>query len=262
MSESSLQGLIVLITGGGSGIGLATAKLCLQSGAKVAICGRDLTRLADAEKVLQPFGSKLLTIQCDVLIKPQVTAMMAQIEAYWGGLDVLVNNAGGGRVSTFESTSESDWEAELGLKFFGVIRPTRAALPMLKRSKNGAIVNINSLLATQPEPHMVATSAARAGLLNLTKSMAREFVAAGIRVNSILLGLVESGQWHRRHEQDNSNQDWPSWSAELALTKGIPMARLGRPEEAAQAVVFLASPAASYTTGSCLDVSGGLDRHV
>ncbi|MNH33141.1 3-oxoacyl-[acyl-carrier-protein] reductase FabG [compost metagenome] len=109
---------------------------------------------------------------------------------------------------------------------------------------------------------MVATSAARAGLKNLVRSMAFEFAEHGIRVNGILIGLVESGQWRRRFEaREERELDWSQWTAQLAQRKHIPLGRLGLPKEAAQAILFLASPLSAYTTGSHIDVSGGLSRH-
>ncbi len=252
-----------VITGGSSGIGLATAALFLRAGAKVAICGRDEARLRAAERGLreQHPDAHLLAQPCDVLQADQVAAFAASVEAQFGGADMLVNNAGQGRVSTFASTTDTAWNEELQLKFFSIIRPTRAFLPLLQRSRQGAIVCVNSLLAVQPEPHMVATSAARAGAQSLVHAMANEFAPLGLRVNAVLIGLVESGQWRRRFEaREDRNQDWPAFCAELAARKCIPLRRLGRPEEAAQAIFHLATPASSYTTGSALDVSGGQAR--
>ena len=110
---------------------------------------------------------------------------------------------------------------------------------------------------------MVATSSARAAVLNLNSSMAAEFAPKGIRVNSILMGLVESEQWRRRfEEQPKGRLTWEDWTRELAKTKSIPLGRLGKPHEAAKAIFFLASPLSSYITGTTLDISGGLSRHV
>ncbi len=132
----------------------------------------------------------------------------------------------------------------------------------MRHSPVGSITAVNSLLAYQPEPHMVCTSAARAGVQSLLKSLATE-LAPEIRVNSILLGLVDSNQWQRRFEaREDQTQSREDWFADLARRKSIPLGRLGQAEEAARALVFLASPAASYVTGARLEISGGVSRFV
>ncbi|CAE6767608.1 SDR family oxidoreductase [Paraburkholderia haematera] len=265
MIQIDLTGQVAVVTGGSSGIGLATAELFLRAGATVAICGRDAERLAQAETALKtqfPQG-QLLAQTCDVLDADEVTAFAQAVQARFGRTDMLVNNAGQGRVSTFADTTDDAWREELDLKYFSVIRPTRAFLPMLRDASNPAVVCVNSLLALQPEPHMVATSSARAGVLSLIKSLAVELAPQRIRVNSILIGIVESGQWRRRYAKEaQPGQSWEDWTAELARKKNIPLGRFGRPEEAAQALFYLATTLSSYTTGSHIDVSGGVARHV
>ena len=141
---------------------------------------------------------------CDVLDAEGIGSFARDVATRLGPADILVNNAGEGRVSTFAATDDEAWRAELELKFFSVIRPTRAFLPQIEQSDAGSIVCVNSLLARQPEPHMVATSAARAGVLNLVRSLATELAPRRIRVNAILIGLVESGQWRRRYDRAGS----------------------------------------------------------
>jgi NAD(P)-dependent dehydrogenase (short-subunit alcohol dehydrogenase family) len=262
--SSTLNNTVAVVTGGSSGIGLACVELFLAAGAAVAFCGRDTERLekARAELLVKFPGAQLLAAPCDVLDAASVAAFASAVESTLGPATILVNNAGQGRVSTFADTTDAAWLEELQLKFFSVIQPTRRFIPQLEKSGQGAIVCVNSLLALQPEPHMVATSAARAGIVNLVRSLAVELAPKHIRVNGILLGVVDSGQWRRRFAaREDKAQTWETWSAALAEKKDIPLARLGKPAEAAQAIFFLASPLSSYTTGSHLDVSGGLSRH-
>jgi NAD(P)-dependent dehydrogenase (short-subunit alcohol dehydrogenase family) len=258
-----LTGKTAVVTGGSSGIGLETARLFLQAGANVAICGRDTDRLATAYDDLGADGARLMSFQCDVLNKDQVAAFAKAVDEKFGGVDILINNAGQARVATFAQASDDDWREEFELKLFSVIHPTRAFLPLLEKSDVASIVCSNALLARQPEPHLVLTSSARAAILNMLHSLAGEFAPKGIRVNSILIGIIESGQLHRRHKsQAKEGESFDDWSNGLAKEREIPLGRVGLSEEAARAIFFLGSPMSSYTTGTTIDVTGGLNRNV
>lgn len=256
---------VAVVTGGSSGIGFETLRLLLGEGAKVAFCGRNQDKLASAEASLReefPQG-EILAQPCDVLDTEQVAQFAKQVSDHFGAVDMLINNAGQGFVAHFAQTPRDAWLHEAELKLFGVINPVQAFLPLLEQSEIASITCVNSLLALQPEEHMIATSAARAALLNMTLTLSKELVSKGIRVNSILLGMVESGQWRRRFaERQDQQQSWQQWTAAIAERRGIPMGRLGQPQEPARALLFLASPMASFTTGAALDVSGGFNRHL
>jgi NAD(P)-dependent dehydrogenase (short-subunit alcohol dehydrogenase family) len=262
--DLGLHGKVAVVTGGTSGIGLATARLFLAEGAAVAICGRDEERLAAAKVSLLGNSAQkdLLALRCDVLDKDQVAGFAEAVGQWKGRCDILVNNAGQARMSTFADTTDDAWREELELKFFSQIYPVRAFKPMLDQSEAPAILAVNSLLAYQPEPYMVATAAARAGAQSLVKSLAREF-APHVRVNSVLLGLIDSGQWERRFvARKDQSQSREAWLAEIARSRHIPLERLGNPDEVARAIAFLCSPSAGFITGAQLEISGGVSRHM
>ncbi|HEC8328071.1 TPA: SDR family oxidoreductase [Providencia rettgeri] len=260
-----LDNRVAVVTGGSSGIGFATVKLLLDEGCKVAFCGRNKDKLQAATTklmALYPQGNFTAVI-CDVLDKTQTEAFAEQVRQQYGHVDLLINNAGQGYVASFSDTPEEAWLHEAQLKLFGVINPVNAFLPLLEQSNIASITCVNSLLALQPEPHMVATSAARAALLNMTLNLSKTLLPKGIRVNSILLGMVESDQWRRRFEnRSDTDLTWEQWIGNIAKNRGIPMQRLGKPEEPARALVFLASPMASFTSGTALDVSGGFAHQI
>ncbi len=260
--DLGLAGKTVVVTGGSSGIGLATVRGFLGEGVNVALCARGAERLERVRAALaEEFGAERVFAQAfSVLDRADVDAFADAVAQRFGACDALITNAGQGRVSTFADTTDAAWRDELELKFFSQLNPIHAFLPQLRQAEAGAIVAVNSLLAYQPEPHMVCTSAARSGVQNLLKSLATE-LAPGIRVNSILLGLVDSQQWQNRYEaRADPSQSREDWFKALAKGKKIPLQRLGTPDEPARALVFLASPAASYITGAQLEISGGVSR--
>ncbi len=267
--DLQLHNRVIVVTGGSSGVGRALVEDLLLSGARVAACARDLDRLRASTASLSDSGhgdaaDRLLVHGCDVRDADAVASFIEATVDRFGAIDGLVNNAGQSLMKRFDETAADEWMSEFELKFNGVLNPLTAARPHLAAGGAGAVVNINAVLARQPEPRLAATSAARAGLLNLTKTLSVDLAPEGIRVNSVLLGLIDTGQWRRRYDQrpDDDQRSWEEWSGDLAADRGITLGRLGVAREVSFVAAMLVSPRASYVTGTSIDVSGGVGRYV
>jgi 2-keto-3-deoxy-L-fuconate dehydrogenase len=238
------QGLVAIVTGGGSGIGLATARLLGARGARVAVL--DLDPAAAAAEGAAP-------LVADVTDEDSVGAAVAAAVGRFGGVDVLVNNAGIGAVGTVEDNPYEEWRRVLDTNLLGVVRTSRAALPHLRRSASAAIVNTCSIAATAGLPNRALYSATKGALLSLTLAMAADHVREGIRVNCVAPGTVDTPWVRRLLEQA------PDAEAELAALRARqPTGRLVSAEEVAAAIAYLASPLAAATVGSVVAVDGGM----
>lgn len=257
-----LRGRTVVVTGGSSGIGLATVELLLAEGANVATCARDGDRLAATTEALAArHPGRLLARRADVLSRPDVDDLISAAVTTFGGLDALVCNAGQSRPGTLATLTDDDWRDEVDLKLFSVLHPVRAAQVHLARRGEGAVVVVGAVLARQPEPHLVSTGTARAAQLHLNRALATE-MAPAIRVNTVLIGLVDSGQWRRRWEAEDDGTSFADYTAALAADRGVVLGRVGRPDEVAPTIALLASSCAGYTTGTTIDIAGGVGRYV
>jgi len=254
--DLGLESRVVAVTGGSSGIGLATVESLLGEGAWVATCARDARRLREAVSHLDP--DRLLAVPADVVDAVATSAFIEAALERFGRLDALVNNAGHGTPGRLDELVDADWRHELDGKVLGILSPTRAAIRYLERSDAARIVNISAVSAREPDPGMLAVSAARAAGSNLSRGLAAELIARGILVYTVAVGVVATGRTRERHERTAPDQPYAEWVVEEAARRGVPLGRLGRPEEVAAAVTFLASPLASYTAGATLTVAGGL----
>ncbi|NQX30003.1 SDR family oxidoreductase [Microbacteriaceae bacterium VKM Ac-2854] len=237
-----LRGLCALVTGGASGIGLATAKALDEAGATVAILDR---------VPVGPPGYRYG--QADLSDATAVQRVVETLIDGLGGLDVLVNNAGIGAVGTVESNPDEEWHRVFDVNVVGAVRVTRAALPALRRSAHAAIVNTCSIAATAGLPERALYSASKGALLALTRAMAADYVGTGIRVTAVNPGTADT-PWVSRLM---SAADDPE-TVRAALAARQPHGRLVAAEEVAAAICFLASPASGSTTGIALDVDGGM----
>jgi NAD(P)-dependent dehydrogenase (short-subunit alcohol dehydrogenase family) len=259
--DLQLSGRVVVVTGASSGVGLATTRYLVAEGASVIACARDRERLEKALADLDGPG-RTHGVACDVTDRGQVEAMVAEGAEVFGAVDGLVCNAGRSLMATISETTDEQIREEFDLKIFGAWNVVRAARPHLARSDAASVVNVNAILARQPETRLGVTSAARAGLLNLTRTLSAELGPEGIRVNSVCLGLVDTGQWRRRYEAAGTSLGYDEWAAEIAADRGIALGRFGRAEEVAFPIVTLLSPLSGYCTGATIDVGGGVARYV
>jgi NAD(P)-dependent dehydrogenase (short-subunit alcohol dehydrogenase family) len=240
---SELTGLKALVTGGASGIGRATAELLAARGAEVAVLDRD------PSCVDRPLRAHLADVSDDASVRSAVAAAADDL----GGLDILVNNAGIGAAGTVEDNDDTEWHRVLDVNVLGIVRTTRAALPLLRASDSPAIVNTCSIAATAGLPQRALYSASKGAVQALTLAMAADHVREGIRVNCVNPGTADTPWVGRLLDRA------PDPAAErAALNARQPMGRLVTAEEVAAAIVYLASPAASSVTGTALAVDGGM----
>jgi len=243
-----LAGLKVLVTGGASGIGLATARLFARNGAGVCVLDR-----LDPEDALGAIPPEAAYVQADVTADSAVARAVAEAVAALEGLDVLVNNAGIGAAGGVEANDDAEWMRVLDVNVIGLVRVTRAALPALHRSNGAAIVNTCSVAATVGIPNRALYSASKGAVLALTRAMAADLVSSGIRVNAVNPGTVDTPWVDRLLEASRDPQ-----AERAALMARQPHARLVSADEVAHAIAYLASPHSGSTTGTALAVDGGM----
>jgi NAD(P)-dependent dehydrogenase (short-subunit alcohol dehydrogenase family) len=251
-----MTGRNALVTGASLGIGLAIAKSFVGAGANVAIVARRQEQLDAAKLELAKAGSgKIAAIAGDVGKAEDCARVFAAAEKALGPLDVLVNNAGTSKTGQFETITDEVWQTDLDLKLFAAIRLCRLAFPGMKARGFGRVINVLNTAAKAPGAGRAPTAVSRAAGMALTKVLAGEGAPHNILVNAVLVGRIESDQWVQRHAHENKGRSLAAYYDEMG--QDIPLGRVGTAQEFANMVLFLASDAGSYITGTAINVDGG-----
>lgn len=252
--ELGLKGKVAVVTGGTDGIGKATALRLAQEGANVAICARRRQPLDETARAIERCGVQVLALEADMSKSADIERFMKAVVERFGRIDILVNNAGTSARGNFLEIDDATWTADIELKVYGAIRCTRLAVPHMKKQGGGRIINITISSAKQPGAGSMPTSVSRAAGLAITKALSKEFAPDNILVNTICIGKIKSGQHERRYKKEGKSAE----EYYASVSKDIPMRRVGEADEVATVITFLASDAASYVTGSSINLDGGI----
>jgi 3-oxoacyl-[acyl-carrier protein] reductase len=243
----TLAGKVAIVTGGNRGIGLAIARLLAEDGASVVVSGRDAARLEATVKELESLGAPAMAVAADAAKREDADRLVEATRERFGRIDVLVNNAGITRDQLLVRMKDDDWDQVLDTNLRGVFLMTRAVGKVMMRQKSGRIINIASAAGAMGNPGQVNYSAAKAGVIGLTKAAGRELAHWNILVNAVAPGLIET----------DMAASIPAEARE-AMLQQVPLKRIGQGREVAEVVRFLAGDGASYITGQTIHVNGGL----
>ena len=257
--DCRMDGRVALITGSSRGLGRAMALEFAASGAHVAITARREDVLEQTRLEVEAAGSgKVFACRADVGKADDVERLIGETEKNLGPIDILVNNAGTSRRMPFEEITDALWVEDLELKLFGAIRTARRVLPGMKERRWGRIINVLNTGAKAPPAGGAPTAVSRAAGMALTQVLAGEGAPYNVLVNAMLVGRIESDQWHNRWKQDDRSLGYREYLDDMARGMKLPIGRLGTAAEFANLACFLCSDAGSYVTGCAINVDGGM----
>jgi len=257
--ELELDGRAVLVTGGSDGLGRALCHRLVAEGARAAFCGRDPGRVEATRAALEKEGGDVLGVVADVTNRADLSRFVDAALERFGRIDGLVNNAGRSAGKPLVDLTDEEFEADLDLKLLAAARLCRLTLSHLGR-QGGAIVNVLAIGAKTPGASSMPSSVSRAAGMALTKALSKEAGPSGVRVNAVLIGLMESGQWDRVAAANGTPVE--TLYENMAANSGIPLGRVGKAAEFGDLVAFLLSPRAGYVSGTAINLDGGLSATV
>jgi 3-oxoacyl-[acyl-carrier protein] reductase len=256
--DTGLNGRAAFVGGASKGIGKAAALGLAREGCRVAICSRNQQTLdAAAEEIRKETGAEVLAIVCDMADHEDIKRAVAEAAKAFGRLDIVVNNAGGPPTGTFETLDETYWQHAIDQNLLSAVRTTREALPHLRRSGSGRIINVTSVSVKTPLDGLMLSNSARLAVVGMAKTLSRELAAEGITVNNVCPGNIATERLMSLIEGRASAQGVSLEQAVALEESRIPMGVLGEAEDVANLIVFLASDKARYITGTTIQVDGG-----
>jgi meso-butanediol dehydrogenase/(S,S)-butanediol dehydrogenase/diacetyl reductase len=244
-----LKDKTAIITGGGSGIGLATARVFSQEGSKIVLFGRRKEKL---EKAVDDLNGSAIFVQGDMTNNDDLDKLINETLHHFKGIDILVNNAGLFNGAPLHEISDSEWDKMMDINIRSVFQLTRRVLPQMLSKKKGSIIHISSILGLIAVPHVAAYNVSKGALNQFSRSIAVEYGPSGIRSNSICPGLIETDMTADLMKDAELMKEW---------SKEYPIGRFGKPEDVANACLYLASDESSFVTGTILPVDGGFTAH-
>ncbi|MCI0481358.1 MAG: SDR family oxidoreductase [Candidatus Dadabacteria bacterium] len=259
--DLGIKDKVAIVGASSKGLGKAVALGLAREGVKLTLCARgkdDLDRAA--EEIVSETGADVLAIECDVSKTADIQKVVDETVKKYKRIDILVNNAGGPPTGTFLDFSLEDWQKAIELNLFSTITFSRAALPLMKAKRWGRIVNITSVAVKQPIDGLILSNTARAGVIGLAKTLSNEFGPHNITVNNVCPGRILTDRITHLAGEKAKREGTSLEDALAAMETDVPLRRIGRPEELASLVVFLASERASYITGTTIQVDGGLTK--
>jgi len=261
--DSGIKDKVAIVCASSKGLGKAVALGLAREGVKLTLCARGKDDLDQAcREIVSETGADVLAIECDVSKTADIKKVVDETVKKYKRIDILVNNAGGPPTGTFLDFSLEDWQKAIELNLFSTITFSREALPFMKEQRWGRIINITSVAVKQPIDGLILSNTARAGVIGLAKTLSNEFGPYNITVNNVCPGRILTDRITHLAGEKAKREGTSVEDALTAMETDVPLRRIGRPEELASLVVFLASEKASYITGTTIQVDGGLTKGI